>query len=136
MKTKPAETDRLALQMKAAYEEVSPLIEAFTAKVCPTCRSVCCIDRHGSHEEADLKFLSASREAAPPEPPLPDDTLPCRHLGAKGCGIERWRRPYRCTWYFCAALLEAMPQADPRGYRDLVAKLTRLGELRHKLMES
>jgi hypothetical protein len=130
MKTLHTEKDRLAAELKAAYEEVSPLIEAFTQEVCPSCRRVCCIDRHGTHEEADLLFLSAAGEA-----PLADDTLPCRHLGRMGCTVERWRRPYRCTWYFCPALLEAMPQADPRGYRRLVARLHRLGELRQRMME-
>jgi hypothetical protein len=135
MKTPSAKNDTLALELKAAYEELSPLIEAFTAEVCPTCEKVCCIDRHGTHEEADLFFLAAACEDAPPEPPLEDDTLPCRHLGKTGCSIERWRRPYRCTWYFCPALLEAMPPGDPRGYRELVAKLEKLGELRHRLID-
>jgi len=135
MNTRADDKAALAAEMKAAYEEISPLIEEFTARVCPDCLRVCCIDRHGTHEEPDLMFLEAAGEEPPPEPPLEDDTLPCRHLGARGCGIERWRRPYRCTWYFCDALLEAMPEADPRGYRRLVAALERLGELRQRLME-
>ncbi|NIO32381.1 MAG: hypothetical protein GTN75_11410, partial [Gemmatimonadetes bacterium] len=115
--------------------EVSPLIEAFTSRVCPSCESVCCIDRHGTHEAADLAFLSTIDEPPPGDSPKADDTLPCRHLGPRGCGIARWQRPYRCTWYFCPALLEAMPQADPKGYRALVSKLERLGELRQRLLE-
>jgi hypothetical protein len=127
--------DRLAEEMKAVYEEVSPLIEEFTSRVCPSCESVCCIDRHGTHEAADLAFLSAIGEAPPGDPPKADDALPCRQLGERGCEIQRWQRPYRCTWYFCPTLLEAMPEANPKGYRTLVAKLQRLGELRQQLME-
>lgn len=123
----------LALELKAAYEAVSPIIEGFTRRVCPGCRSVCCIDRHGTHEDADLAFLEAVGERPPGGPPKEADTEPCRHLGAEGCTIPRWQRPYRCTWYFCPALLEAMPEIDPRAYRRLVAALERLGTLREML---
>lgn len=124
----------LALELKAAYEDVSPIIEAFTSRVCPGCRRVCCIDRHGTHEDADLAFLEAAGEGPPEDPPKGDDTEPCRHLDPGGCTIPRWQRPYRCTWYFCAALLEAMPAEDPRAYRRLVAALERLGTLRELLI--
>lgn len=124
----------LARELRAAYEAVSPLIEGFTSKICPSCENVCCIDRHGTHEEGDLVFLDASGASPPGEPPKSDDTEPCRHLGPQGCEIPRWRRPYRCTWYFCPSLLEAMPVEDPRAYRRLVAELERLGKLRELLI--
>jgi hypothetical protein len=124
----------LARELRDAYEAVSPIIENFTEKVCPSCERVCCIDRHGTHEEADLAFLEAAGEGPPGDPPKSDDNEPCRHLGPEGCTIPRWRRPYRCTWYFCPALLETMQDEDPRAYRDLVAALERLGTLREMLI--
>lgn len=134
------ETDRdsrasLALLLREAYEAVSPIIEGFTSRLCPGCASVCCIDRHAAHEEADTAFMEAlGGGLLPPEPPRERDTEPCRHLGPGGCSIERWRRPYRCTWYFCPALLEAMPSEDPRAYRRLVAALERLGTARERFL--
>lgn len=123
----------LATDMKRAYDEVSPFIELHTARVCPNCLKVCCIDRHGTHEPEDLAFIEALGQGPPPEPPLKDDTLPCRQLGPAGCGLERWRRPFRCTWYFCAALLEEMPEESPREYRRFMDKLGVLQRLRNQI---
>jgi len=119
--------------MRLAYNRVSPFIEHHTSRVCPTCNKVCCIDRHGTHELEDLAFMEALGEFSPPGQPLDMDTLPCRQLSATGCGLKRWQRPYRCTWYFCTALLESMPGEDPRGYRQFINDLRELQALRHEV---
>jgi hypothetical protein len=126
----------LARMMKEAYEDLSPFIEKHTMRVCPVCERVCCIDRHGSHEAEDIMFLEALGEGVPPVPRKKDDTQPCRHLGPSGCAIPRWQRPYRCTWYFCARLLDEMPHRDPREYREFVRALGRLKELRGRAAEA
>ena len=130
----------LGMQMRVAYEAVSPLIEEYTSSVCPDCVKVCCIDRHGTHEEADILFLNLigsdiGSDKIPPEPQLDDDKRPCRHLGTRGCDMERWQRPYRCTWYFCEPLLEHMQKGGSRKYRRMIEALERLGGLRARLME-
>jgi hypothetical protein len=121
--------------MSDAYEALGPLIERFTSSVCPTCERVCCIDRHGTHEPEDEAVIALLGEALPPEPPREDDTLPCRHISEKGCLLPRRLRPFRCTWYFCPALLEAIPRENPRAYRRLVEALGDLVELRRRLLE-
>ena len=125
----------LALEIKDAYEALSPMVEGFTSSVCPTCERVCCIDRHGTHEPEDEAFIALLGEALPPEPPKEDDALPCRHISGAGCRLPRRLRPFRCTWYFCGPLLEAMPREDARAYRRLVDGLRRLVELRLRLIE-
>jgi len=130
MRTRGAISRSLAEEMREAYDSVSPFIEHHTSRVCPDCLSVCCIDRHGTHEREDLALIEALGEVPPPERPLEQDTSPCRQLGEMGCGLMRWQRPYRCTWYFCSALLEAMDQEDPRAYREFIRKLRRLQDLR------
>ena len=139
MRTRAMSPDELASEVRDAYEELSPLIEALTSEVCPDCESVCCIDRHGTHECADLVYLGLlsgvdGEGVVPPEPALVDDTLPCRHLGERGCGIARWRRPHRCTWYFCERLLDRLRQEDSRQYRKFVGMLGRLCAMRHELV--
>jgi hypothetical protein len=131
----------LASEIRAAYESLSPYIESQTQSVCPSCEKVCCIDRHAVPEPDDKVFFevlakedpSASIPAASAKQ---SDTEPCRHLGPGGCGLERWQRPFRCTWYFCDALLEQMPHSDARAYRAFVAGLGKLVELRAGLLES
>jgi hypothetical protein len=123
--------------MKEAYEAVSPFIEEHTTAVCPSCKSVCCIDRHGTHEEEDLLFIDALGEPPPSEGPRQDDAGPCRHLSpATGCGIQRWRRPFRCTWFFCQPLLDKMRLENPKEYRRFVDGLQGLVRLRRRLFEN
>lgn len=129
-------SSELAEEMREAYDAVSPFIELHTSRVCPDCQRVCCIDRHGTHEPEDLAVIAALGETPPPEQPLVPDTVPCRQLAPTGCGLERWQRPYRCTWYFCTALLDEMPEEDPRGYREFMEKLKRLQDLRHEVWKA
>lgn len=118
------------LPLKAAFEAVSPLIERYTSALCPSCENVCCIDRHGTYEEEDLMFMRAFGEEPPGVRPRDADTEPCRFLTLRGCLLPRWKRPFRCTWYFCPALLEFMPVGNPRQYRELVSALQILLSLR------
>ncbi len=127
---------KLALDMKEAFEAVSPFIEKHTRMVCPACPEACCIDRHGTHEEEDFAFLRGLGQPPPPEPPRAVDTEPCRHLSETGCRIPRWLRPFRCTWYFCSPLLEEMPEEDPREYREFMRALERLQDLRRRVADA
>jgi hypothetical protein len=125
----------LAGRMKKAFDAASPLIESYTEAVCPSCGKVCCIDRHGRYEDADLSFILALDELPAGKHPANDDTMPCRHLSREGCMLPRWKRPYRCTWYFCTRLLETMPADNPRKYRELINALQKLQLLRREFSE-
>jgi hypothetical protein len=119
--------------MRAAYDAVSPFIETHTSRICPTCEAVCCMDRHGEYEAEDLAYLEALGEPLPDTTRKEHDTEPCRHMTPTGCGIARWRRPFRCTWFFCARLLQEMPEADKRGYRTFIKALDELQALRTEI---
>lgn len=120
----------VARQIKEAYDEVSPLIESYTAATCPTCTSVCCIDRHGTHEHEDLIYFDALKAMPLGMKPLPRDTEPCRYLSETGCRLKRWQRPFKCTWYFCDRLLKEVSSTAPRRHRALIEALQRLQNLR------
>jgi|Deesub1362A_J573_1020465.scaffolds.fasta_scaffold00890_1 hypothetical protein len=122
------------LKIKTLLETISPFIERHTSAVCPSCENVCCIDRHGSYETEDLIFLEALGTELPGEKPKDKDTEPCRFLTSKGCRLPRWKRPFRCTWYFCPPLLETMPKDNPKEYRKFTGMLQKLLALRRKLL--
>ncbi len=123
-----------ALEIREAYEALSPMIESYTSSVCPDCMLVCCIDRHAALDPEDLEFIRlVDSDAIPGEPPLDDDKKPCRYLGDLGCVLQRWRRPHRCTWYFCEPLLERMDQDGSRRYRQMLEALQRVGRLRGQM---
>jgi hypothetical protein len=126
----------VAREMKRAYEAVSPFIEKHTARACPSCPRVCCIDRHAVNEEEDLAFFSALGVDAPQVRAKERDTEPCRHLSSRGCSLPRWQRPYRCTWYFCQTLLEEMPGESAAEYREFIMTLGRLRSVRQRLVAS
>ena len=125
----------IALQIKECFEELSPLIEYFTSEVCPSCQSVCCRHKHSLYDEEDRLFLQALSVEA--ENNLsPDPEGPCEFLKETGCVRERWQRPFRCTWYFCDTLLQYMPEASGRRYREMVNLLNKLISLRRRLLST
>jgi hypothetical protein len=130
------EVAAVAREMKLAYEAVSPFIEKHTARACPSCPKVCCIDRHAVHEEEDTAFFSALGIDPPHMRAKERDTEPCRHISSRGCSLPRWQRPYRCTWYFCQALLDEMPEENAGEYRKFIGALRRLRLLRQRLLGS
>jgi hypothetical protein len=118
---------RLASKIRDGIEKMDPLIQQANQIVCPACKNVCCISKHGYYNREDLIYLSAL--GLPP--PLVifgrNDGDPCQYLLENGCSIERWRRPSGCTWYFCDSLLDYMePQ---QWYGDFDDSLRDVAEL-------
>jgi len=119
-----AEVSRSARQTEALIDTISPLIEAYTSAVCQECTSVCCINRHSSFDRSDVIFMTALGKDIPEANPGIADTDACRFLGSRGCALKRSQRPYRCTWFFCSALLDQiMQQASAAGYRKFMEML-------------
>ncbi|RJQ16658.1 MAG: hypothetical protein C4560_09300 [Nitrospiraceae bacterium] len=129
-----------AHELKAAFNAASPFIQKHTALVCPSCKMVCCLNKHGNHDKNDLVFLSALGMAHLCSPPFINedvdrkDTDPCRFLSETGCSLERWMRPYRCTWFFCDPLLESMKEDSGSAYREFINSLKILTLIRQKLI--
>ncbi|RME66030.1 MAG: hypothetical protein D6778_05345 [Nitrospirae bacterium] len=123
----------IAQKLKALYDEISPLIEEFTREVCPHCENVCCKHRHGRFEPLDEAFIEALGVKVPVACADRDGDDWCEFLTEQGCRKPRWQRPFRCTWYFCEALLRYMPEANPKGLRRLQALLQEIQKLRQAL---
>jgi len=124
----------LARQVEAKVADLSLLIEKYTSVACPSCLSVCCINRHSHHDSSDLALLHALGYAAPALGPGLDDAAPCGFLGARGCMLPRIMRPYRCTWYFCDALLNLLRDAPVREYRVFMNVLSGLTDKRLEML--
>jgi hypothetical protein len=96
----------LALKIKTGIERVNPLIQQNTQKICPDCKDVCCISKHGYYNYEDLVYIHALGLKPPDCEFGRSDPEPCQFLSQKGCTLERPFRPSGCNWYFCDSLLE------------------------------
>jgi hypothetical protein len=121
---------RRAEEAREMIEAISPIIEYHTSRVCPDCTSVCCINRHSAFDYSDIIFMSSLGREIPEEDPEVAAIDPCRFLGKGGCVRIRAERPYRCTWFFCAPLLEVieeqMPVSEYRIFMEMLQKITGL----------
>ncbi|HEX9020227.1 MAG TPA: hypothetical protein VF903_03095 [Nitrospirota bacterium] len=122
-------TDVAAQRLKQLLIASSPLIEEYTAAVCPTCTDVCCRQKHGLYRERDIRYLRGLGEAVPERDPARPAEGPCEAMGRHGCSQPRWLRPFKCTWYFCEPLIKAMDEGPPKGMRRFSALLQEMIEL-------
>jgi len=123
----------IASALKEAFDAIDTFIQRHTAMVCPFCEKVCCVNKHGNYDDRDTVFISALGKEIPVSKSEREDTDPCRFLAENGCSLDRWMRPFRCTWFFCDPLLESM-RGSRKAYREFVDSFNRLMMIRHKLM--
>jgi len=109
--------------------DASPLIEEYTAAVCPACTEVCCRQKHGLYREQDRLYLRSLGETVPARDPARPLDGPCEAMGQHGCTLQRWKRPFKCTWFFCEPLLNAMNTSPPKKMRKLSAMLQEVSDL-------
>jgi hypothetical protein len=124
---------RTGRELQRLLIETSPLIEEYTAAVCPGCADVCCRQKHGMPTERDRLYLTAAGVAPLRSDPALHPDAPCQYLGGDGCMRPRWQRPWRCTWYFCDPLLDALRAGPPRKARALSAALEKMARLHNEL---
>lgn len=116
-----------AQKIHDGFEQISPLIQQNTEKICPECRNVCCISKHGYYLFEDLIYLYALGLRPPDCEFGRKETDPCQFLSHNGCSMEQPFRPSGCTWYFCDALLEYMEKRP--DYNEFDALLRDIAEL-------
>ena len=119
----------IAEQLKQLLIGSSPVIEEYTASICPGCTDVCCRQKHGTFRDNDILYLRAlGIDVTPRDQGRPPDG-PCELMGPQGCGQPRWLRPFKCTWYFCDPLLKALTESPPRKARQVSAMLQEMADL-------
>ncbi len=125
---------RLGGEYLAAFQAMDPFIQSYTARICPYCGTVCCAQRHGMPEYADVVGILAMGLELPSYRPSLDPRGECQFMGPKGCVLPRPRRPYRCTWYFCDPILVEIDLATAREYRFFIQGVRELSRARGALL--
>ena len=131
----PDEKREIAEELKVAFDTLSPFIEKHTAIVCPECNNVCCIDKHGRYDENDIFFMNALDMDINSNLYDRQGTAPCRFIAEKGCTLERWMRPFRCTHFFCGPLLKSLENDNAKVYRTFTDFLQYLISVRKRLLD-
>jgi len=117
----------LALQIKDGIEKIGHFIQQTTQTVCPDCKNVCCISKHGYYNYEDLVYLHALGIRPPDYDFEKKDEDTCQFLSESGCSLERPFRPSNCNWYFCDSLLEFMEKMpDYQEFDNLLGKVAEL----------
>ncbi len=124
---------KTARRLKALLVKISPLIEDYTAEVCPGCTDVCCKQKRSFLDREDILYMTALGLPLPDYDPARDPEGRCQFMGSSGCMTPRWLRPWRCTWYFCDPLLEALDSGHQKQARALSALIRQILELRGRL---
>jgi hypothetical protein len=122
----------LARQIRDKITRIDPFIQSHTARVCPECRHVCCINRHAYYECDDLIYIYALG-LSPLVFEQGADEEPCQFLAPSGCRLDRTVRPSGCNWYFCDPLYVSMERSEGTAYTDFDNSLQELADLWIKL---
>ena len=119
----------VAEQLKQLLIQSSPLIEEYTAAICPGCTDVCCRQKHGTFRDNDILYLHALGIDVPPRDQGRPPDGPCELMGPRGCEQPRWLRPFKCTWFFCGPLLKTLSESPPRKARRVSTMLQEMADL-------
>ncbi len=123
-------------EYRAAFENMDPFIQSYTAEICPYCGSVCCANRHGMPEYADIVGMLAMGLEIPEYDLGVEQGAMCQFMGEEGCVLPRARRPYRCTWYFCDPLLLKIDMAPMQEYRFFINGVQELSRARGEMLRT
>ncbi|MEW6571131.1 MAG: hypothetical protein AB1390_08150 [Nitrospirota bacterium] len=125
------EVKKLAWNIKCGIEKINPFIQQCTEIICPSCKDVCCTNKHGYYNYEDLIYLHALGINLPEPKFGGNDSDPCHFLTPVGCSLDRTIRPSGCNWYFCDSLSDYMEKTSRHYWFDTC--LTELAELWLKL---
>ncbi len=119
-----------AEKLKQLLIDISPLLEEYTARICPDCRDVCCKQKRSLPDAVDVRYRTVLEAQLPERDPSREPEGPCQFMGQSGCAVPRWLRPWRCTWYFCDPLLDAIHKGPQKQARRLSALIQQIVDIR------
>jgi len=124
-----------ASSLRNRIDAVDAFIQVNTAAVCPDCRKVCCINKHGYHDYQDLIYLASLGLKPPHYRNGIGDADPCQFLSEFGCTIDRALRPFRCNWHFCSELINHMNAGPAKSLREFNLQFKELQALRQEMVD-
>ncbi len=122
-------------RLKDSFMLFDPLLQELTQLTCPYCGNPCCAQRHGIPEYADIVMFLSMREEILDYDLTRDPSGECAFISEKGCILPRYRRPYRCTWYFCDPMLLEVERGPSKRYKEFIRHVKTLAEERRNLLE-
>lgn len=76
-------------------------MDALADLTCTRCPEPCCLRASVYFDLTDLIYLHLNGTRVPDRQLRETAGQTCRYLTTRGCGLERSRRPWACTWYLC-----------------------------------
>ena len=95
------QVSNIADSISRLLQAVFPDLASLCNQTCPWCPEPCCMAATVWFDFKDLVFQHASGYDLPPNQVKRDRAGHCSYLGAKGCRLDRFSRPWICTWYIC-----------------------------------
>ena len=115
----------VAEKIRQIYLHLDSLLDVLCARTCPGCEDICCRRATVWFDEKDLSFLFLTEGEFPGKQVQRNEDGSCCFLGAAGCELPRYRRPFICTWYLCPAQKQLLQDREEQifGYIDEVKAL-------------
>ena len=129
-------TREMAHIVRSRIDTIDHFIQKHTAAICPDCKQVCCINKHGYYDYEDLIYIKALGVEPPFYMEGIKDTEACQFLSVNGCAIERSLRPFRCNWYFCDALIKNIENGFAKDYRLFSRNIEEIMDIRNDMLTS
>ena len=77
-------------------------LDELCLETCPHCPDPCCLSASPWFDYRDLVFLHLNHMDIPPRQPVSTWKATCCYIRPRGCTLDRFNRPWICTWYMCA----------------------------------
>ena len=124
-----------ALEVRTNLREHFVFFDRYGVAVCPGCREACCRHARAAFDFKDLLFMHSLGLSIPPHQTRRREDETCRYLDVHGCRLERIERPFICTWYYCAPLLDLLRHLPAETRQNLDHGMAAAKQARQRMEE-
>jgi hypothetical protein len=126
----------IALRILSGLSRLGPVFDALCNVTCASCSDPCCRTADVRYDLRDLLFLHLTGQRIPDGQPRPKPGETCRYLRKDGCALERYARPWICTWNVCPAMKRRMRFGGKSEDACLQATIKDIGEWRKQMEDA